>query len=108
MINKLFEKYLYLQPEISIYKDLEGFFTDRVVKEIDIIIDISNQMVLNEETLSLLNEIHLRIQKVGFCMVLIKNNYSNALNYNNLICIPTLQEAKDYIEMEHFQRNLGI
>jgi predicted transcriptional regulator len=108
MINKLFEKYLYLQPEISIYKDLEGFFTDRVVKEIDIIIDISNQMVLNEETLSLLNEIHLRIKKVGFCMVLIKKNHSNALNYYNLICIPTLQEAKDYIEIEHFQRNLGI
>ena len=108
MIKKSFEGYLYLQPETLVHKDLEGFFTDEVAIEIDVIIDVLNQTVLSEETLLLLNEIHLRIQKVGFCMVLIKNNQTDVFNYKNLVCIPTLQEAEDYIEMELIQRNLGI
>jgi|TARA_B110000305_G_scaffold233510_1_gene290033 hypothetical protein len=108
MIKKSFERHLYLHPETSVHKDLEGFFTDEVAIEIDVIIDVLNQTVLSEETLLLLNEIHLRIQKVGFCMVLIKNNQTDVFNYKNLVCIPTLQEAEDYIEMELIQRNLGI
>ena len=108
MIKKSFERHLYLHPETSVHKDLEGFFTDEVAIEIDVIIDVLNQTVLSEETLLLLNEIHLRIQKAGFCMVLIKSNQTDILNYKNLVCIPTLQEAEDYIEMELIQRNLGI
>ena len=108
MIKKLFEKHLYFQPEISIHRDLKGFFTEDFVIEIDIVIDVLNQTVLNEETISLLNEIHLRIQKAGFCMALIKNNQTDIFNYKNLICMPTLQEAEDYIEMEHIQRDLRI
>ena len=108
MIKKSFERHLYLHPETSVHKDLEGFFTDEVAIEIDVIIDVLNQTVLSEETLLLLIEIHLRIQKVGFCMVLIKNNQTDVFNYKNLVCIPTLQEAEDYIEMELIQRNLGI
>ena len=108
MIKKSFERHLYLHPETSVHKDLEGFLTDEVAIEIDVIIDVLNQTVLSEETLLLLNEIHLRIQKVGFCMVLIKNNQTDVFNYKNLVCIPTLQEAEDYIEMELIQRDLGI
>ena len=55
-----------------------------------------------------MNEIHLRILKAGFCLVLIKSNQTDILNYKNLVCIPTLQEAEDYIEMELIQRDLGI
>ena len=108
MIKKSFEGYLSLQPETPVHKDLEGFFTEDFAIEIDIVIDVLNQTVLNEETISLLNEIHFRIQKAGFCMVLIKNNQSDIFNYKNLICTPTLQEAEDYIEIEHIQRDLGI
>jgi len=108
MIKKSFKRYLYFQPEITVHKDLEGFFTEDFAIEIDIVIDVLNQTVLNEETISLLNEIHFIIQKAGFCMVLIKNNQSDIFNYKNLICTPTLQEAEDYIEIEHIQRDLGI
>ena len=108
MIKKSFEGYLYLQPETPVHKDLEGFFTEQVALEIDVIIDVLNQSVLSEETLIILNEINLRIQKAGFCMVLIKSNQTDILNYKNLVCIPTLQEAEDYIEMELIQRDLGI
>ena len=108
MIKKSFESHLYLHSETSIHKDLEGFFTDEFAVEIDVIIDVLNQTVLSEETLLLLNEIHLRIQKAGFCMVLIKNNQTDIFNYKNLVCISTLQEAEDYIEMELIQRDLEI
>jgi len=108
MIKKSFERYLYLKPETPVHKDLEGFFTEEVALEIDVIIDVLNQSVLSEATLIILNEIHLRIQKAGFCLVIIKSNLTDVFNYKNLVCIPTLQEAEDYIEMEFIQRDLGI
>jgi hypothetical protein len=108
MIKKSFERYLYFQPETPVHKDLESFFTEEVALEIDIIIDVLNQSVLSEETLIILNEIYLRIQKAGFCMVIIKSNLTNIFNYKNLVCITTLQEAEDYIEMEFIQRDLGM
>ena len=82
MIKKSFKRYLYFQPEITVHKDLEGFFTEDFAIEIDIVIDVLNQTDLEGD---LKRAIHFRIQKVGFCMVLIKNNQSDIFNYKNLI-----------------------
>ncbi len=76
----------------------------------NIIINLSNQADLAIETLLPYLEISNkhRASKKSFVLVVVGFDYDDEENPDELVIVPTLQEAFDIIEMEEIERDLGF
>jgi hypothetical protein len=107
MISKKKDTHLYLKPDNS----LEDAFDSELLSSnftSDLIIDLLSFETIDENIESSLHQINQKIATNGFCLVVVLKEIPTIANIALLNIVPTLIEAKDYIQMEHIQRDLGL
>ena len=104
-LNK--EYYLYFKLESN-----EEVTTESILSltdlSLDIIIDLLSIDDINESLLNCLEEINEYIISKGLCMVLLIKDVPSNLKLESFNILPTLIEAKDYLQIEQIQRDLGM
>ena len=74
----------------------------------DIIFDLLSIDDFNQSLLNCLEEINEYMISKGLCMVLIIKDVPFNLKLESFNILPTLIEAKDYLQIEQIQRDLGV
>ena len=104
-LNK--EYYFYLKLESN-----EEVTTESILSlsdlSVDIIFDLLSIDDINESLLNCLEEINEYIISKGLCMVLLIKDVPFNLKLESFNILPTLIEAKDYLQIEQIQRDLGV
>ena len=104
-LNK--EYYLYFKLESN-----EEVTTESILSltdlSVDIIFDLLSVDDINESLLNCLEEINEYIISKGLCMVLLIKDVPSNLKLESFNILPTLIEAKDYLQIEQIQRDLGM
>lgn len=104
-LNK--EYYFYLKLESN-----EEVTTESILSlsdlSVDIIFDLLSIDDINESLLNCLEEINEYIISKGLCMVLLIKDVPSNLKLESFNILPTLIEAKDYLQIEQIQRDLGV
>lgn len=106
-----FESYVVLEDEKNNLKDFSDFLMYQINKKFkgqNVVIDLSKNSELNLDQLLYflpVSNLH-RATKSSFVIL------NNAINPDDIpqeiIVVPTMVEAKDIIEMEEIERNLGF
>tara|TARA_Y100000768_G_C23405656_1_gene419383 strand:- start:181 stop:507 length:327 start_codon:yes stop_codon:yes gene_type:complete len=98
---------LFLKLKPSNYYSIEVFYLNKLKdypkKDVIIIIDF----VIDEKLIVELNKwnIHLSLTK-NILVIVIDKFDKKQFNDNDLLVLPTLEEANDYIELENIKRDL--
>ena len=104
-VNK--ETHLYFKFESKEEVIAESIFSSPDLS-IDIIFDLLSIDDINESLLNCLEEINEYIISKGLCMVLLIKDVPSNLKLESFNILPTLIEAKDYLQIEQIQRDLGV
>ena len=95
---------MFFRPKSNAFSD---FDKDYLINNLsDIIIDLSNFIIIDSSLLRFLVDLNeIKISK-GFCLVVVSPNNNLISNNESFVLVPSLNEAKSYIEMERIQRDL--
>jgi hypothetical protein len=86
-------------------------FFNNVYKEIidkNIIIDFGEKNIFSSSFLNKLLNISISHQNLNLSFVIVSSLLNSESIPESLVCSPTLNEAKDLIEMDEMQRDLGL
>ena len=101
------EYYFYLKLESN-----EEVTTESILSltdlSLDIIIDLLSIDDINESLLNCLEEINEYIISKGLCMVLLIKDVPSNIKPESFNILTTLTEARDYLQIEQIQRDLGV
>jgi hypothetical protein len=104
------EGFVLISSESNSFSEFYNFFSDKH-KEFaknNMIINISSNLVANEQEISLFLECADIHQENGTTFVVVYQNVDVDNFPENFNIVPTLQEAEDVLEMENIQRDLGF
>ncbi len=73
-------------------------------KPVNLIIKLNNELINNDSLILSLVKYNSFWKKSDKSFILVVDNY--VLNNNNLVCVPSLEEAIDYLFMEELERNV--
>lgn len=110
MKTTLYANYLLISQEnLSFDEFVNKFIADySLYKENNIVLDLNKSLNLSIKDLTRFEKIAARHHKSKKSFVIVYED----LNFNDLpeslVTVPTLQEAKDLIEMEEIERDLGF
>ena len=79
---------------------LESFKTSPV----NLIIKLNNELINNDSLILSLVKYNSFWKKSDKSFILVVDDY--VVNNNNLVCVPSLEEAIDYLFMEELERNV--
>ena len=106
MINERHDTYQYFKPQSNTF--YKSDFIDPINNPIDIVLDLNHFKAIN----NLLQVILLDLSKYqvskGRCLVVVKSDITDFFEPDSLIVVPTLEDAKNFIQMERIQRDLGF
>ena len=77
-------------------------------KPTDIVLELNHLNSINNSLLGILLDLDKDQISKGCCLVVVKSNLNDFSDPDSLIAVPTLEDAKDYIQMELIQRDLGF
>ena len=92
-------------------KDDFFIFFHNIYKEIidkNIIIDFGEKNIFSSSFLDKLSNISISHQNLNLSFVIVSSLLNSESIPESLVCSPTLNEAKDLIEMDEIQRDLGL
>lgn len=104
------EGYVLISSEESSFSEFYNLFADKHVEltKNNVIINISSNLLANEEEISLFLESADIHQESGTTFVVVYQNVDVDNFPETFNIVPTLQEAEDVLEMENIQRDLGF
>ncbi len=107
MIIKRLDRYLYVMPLKKDFEEIESYFSSSSSLEIgDSIIDLNNFDIKEKGLLSRLKKIVKIHKRNNKSCVFIKQISISETSLNNLVFVPTIDEAKDFLRIEEIQRDL--
>ena len=106
MINETHDTYQYLKPKSDSFSKSDLIIPGK--ESIDIILALNHLIRINNSLLGIILDINKDQISKGFCLVVVKSDITDFFKRDSLIVVPTLGEAKDYIQMEKIQRDLGF
>ncbi len=108
MIIKRLDRYLYVMPLKKDFEEIESYFSSSSSSlEIgDSIIDLNNFDIKEKGLLSRLKKIVKIHNRNNKSCVFIKQISISETSLNNLVFVPTIDEAKDFLRIEEIQRDL--
>ena len=106
MINKTYDTYQYLKPKSDTFSKSDLITPNK--KPIDIVLELNHLNAINNSLLGILLDLNKDQISKGCCLVVVKSNLNDFSDPDSLIVVPTLEDAKDYIQMELIQRDLGF
>jgi len=92
-------------------KDDFFIFFNNIYKEIldkNIIIDFGEKNIFSSSSLDKLSNISISHQNLNLSFVIVSSSLNSESIPKSLVWSPTLNEAKDLIEMDEMQRDLGL
>ena len=104
-LNKEYYFYFKLESNEEVTTESILSLTDL---SLDIIIDFLSIDDINESLLNCLEEINEYIISKGLCMVLLIKDVPSNIKPESFNILPTLIEARDYLQIEQIQRDLGV
>ena len=104
------EEYTLINSEEASFSEFYTFFSNqhKELTKNNVIINISSNLVANEEEISLFLECADMHQESGTTFVVVYQNVDVDKFPETFNIVPTLQEAEDVLEMENIQRDLGF
>lgn len=104
------EGYVLISSEENSFSEFYNLFADKHVEltENNVIINISSNLLANEDEISLFLESADIHQESGTTFVVVYQNVDVDNFPETFNIVPTLQEAEDVLEMENIQRDLGF
>ena len=106
MINEIHDNYQYLKPKSDSLSKSDLIIPGK--EPIDIILELNHLNAINNSLLGFILDLNKDQISKGFCLVVVKSDITYFSKQDSLIVLPTLGEAKDYIQMEKIQRDLGF
>lgn len=106
MINETHNNYQYLKPRSDSLSKSDLIIPGK--ESIDIILELNHLNSINNSLLGIILDLNKDQISKGFCLVVVKSDINDFSKRDSLIVVPTLGEAKDYIQMEKIQRDLGF
>ena len=106
MINETHDIYQYLKPKSDSLSKSDLIIPGK--EPIDIILELNHLNAINNSLLGIILDLNKDQISKGFCLVVVKSDITYFSKQDSLIVLPTLGEAKDYIQMEKIQRDLGF
>ena len=106
MINQTHDTYQYLKPKSDSFSKSDIIIPGK--EPIDIILELNHLNRINNSLLGIILDLNKDQISKGFCLVVIKSDIADFFKRDSLIVVPTLVEAKDYIQMEKIQRDLDF
>ena len=106
MINENHETYQYLKPKSDSFSKSDFIVPGK--EPIDIILELNHLNTINNSLLGIILDLNKDQISKGFCLVVVKSDITDFSKRDSLIVVPTLGEAKDYIQMAKIQRDLGF
>ena len=106
MINKTHDTYQYLKPKSDSFSKSDLIIPGK--EPIDIILELNHLNGINNSLLGIILDLNKDQTSKGLCLVVVKSDITDFSKRDSLIVVPTLAEAKDYIQMEKIQRDLGF
>ena len=73
-------------------------------KPVNLIIKLNNELINNDSLILSLVKYNTFWKKSDKSFILVVDDY--VVNNNNLVCVPSLEEAIDYLFMEELERNV--
>ncbi|AUC15321.1 hypothetical protein BTO06_09280 [Tenacibaculum sp. SZ-18] len=104
------EGYVLISSEEFSFSEFFTFFSNqhKDLTKNNVIINISSNLVANEEEISLFLEYADIHRKNGTSFIVVYQNVDMDKFPEIFNIVPTLQEAEDVLEMENIQRDLGF
>ena len=106
MINETHDTYQYLKPQSDTFSKSDLIRPNK--KPIDIVLELNHLNSINNSLLGILLDLDKDQISKGCCLVVVKSDITDFSKRDSLIVVPTLEEAKDYIQMEKIQRDLDF
>ena len=106
MINETHDTYQYLKPKSDFFSISDLIIPGK--EPIDIILELNHLNRINNSLLGIILDLNKAQISKGFCLVVVKSDITDFSKRDSLIVVPTLGEAKDYIQMEKIQRDLSF
>ena len=106
MINETHDTYQYLKPKSDSLSKSDLIIPGK--EPIDIILELNHLNAINNSLLGVILDLNKDQISKGFCLVVVNSDITDFSKRDSLIVLPTLGEAKDYIQMEKIQRDLGF
>ena len=106
MINKTHDTYQYLKPKSDSFSKSDLIIPGK--EPIDIILELNHLNGINNSLLGIILDLNKDQTSKGLCLVVVKSDITDFSKRDSLIVVPTLAEAKDYIQMEKIHRDLGF
>ena len=106
MINENHETYQYLKPKSDSFSKSDFIIPGK--EPIDIILELNHLNAINNSLLGIILDLNKDQISKGLCLVVVKSDITDFSERDSLIVVPTLGEAKDYIQMAKIQRDLGF
>ncbi len=106
MIIERLDQCLHIIPSKKNYRDIESYFSSTALKISDSIIDLNSFDIKEKGLLNMLKiiaKIHVANNKS--CVFIKKLSIDETLS-NDLVFVPSIDEAKDFLGMEQIQRDL--
>ncbi|MEE3034864.1 MAG: hypothetical protein VX325_03335 [Bacteroidota bacterium] len=106
MIIKRLDRYLYVMPLKKDFEEIESYFSSSSLEIGDSIIDLNSFDIKEKGLLSRLKKIVKIHNRNNKSCVFIKQISISETSLNNLVFVPTIDEAKDFLRIEEIQRDL--
>ena len=106
MINETHDTYQYLKPKSDSFSKSDLITPGK--EPIDIILELNHLNGINNSLLGIILDLNKDQISKGCCLVVVKSDLTDFSIRDSIIVVPTLGEAKDYIQMEKIQRDLGF
>lgn len=106
MINETHDTYQYLRPKSDSFSKSDFIVPGK--EPIDIILELNHLNAINNSLLGIILDLNKDQISKGFCLVVVKSDITDFSKRDSLIVVPSLGEAKDYIQMAKIQRDLGF
>ena len=106
MINKTYDTYQYLKPQSETFSKSDLITPNK--KPIDIVLELNHLNAINNSLLGILLDLNKDQISKGYCLVVVKSDFTDFSESDSLIVVPTIDDAEDYIQMEQIQRDLGF
>jgi len=106
MIIKRLDRYLYVMPLKKDCEEIESYFSSSSLEIGDSIIDLNSFDIKEKGLLSRLKKIVKIHNRNNKSCVFIKQISISETSLNNLVFVPTIDEAKDFLRIEEIQRDL--
>ena len=100
------ENYTIVTVDETTFYEFQEKFDD--LKSNHLLIEVSGNLNINTEKISLFLNIASAFKAIGMSFVVIKSGIDIDDFPENLNIVPTLQEAEDILEMEAIERDLGF